>query len=68
VQLLDVPLLALTLGHPMPRAQLAGNIRAYLAAFEGGAAFSYAVNALAAAEVGRLVGRRRPELVEERPG
>jgi hypothetical protein len=52
VQLLDVPLLALTLGYPMRRAALAANIRTYLAAFEGGAAFSYAVNALAAAEVG----------------
>lgn len=52
VQLLDVPLLGLLLGYPMPAHTLASTIRAYLPAFEGGAAFSYAVNAIAAAEIG----------------
>ena len=52
VQLLDVPLMSMLLGVPMSKKALASNIALYLPAFEGGAAFSYAVNALAAAEIG----------------
>ena len=52
VQLLDVPMLGLLLGFPMSSHTLAANVRAYLPLFEGGAAFSYAVNAIAAAEIG----------------
>jgi hypothetical protein len=54
VQLLDVPLLHTVLGLDLPRDVAIANTKYYLGVFEGGAAFAYAVNAIAAADAGLL--------------
>lgn len=54
VQLLDVPMLHSMFGIDVPREVAVADTQYYLSVFEGGAAFAYSVNSIAAADIGDL--------------
>lgn len=54
VQLLDIPLLHTVMGMDVPRDVAVADTKHYLKTFEGGAAFAYAINTIAAADIGAI--------------